>query len=279
MSDKASAYLIHALNLMQHNALHRSEVDWPEVRRSAALHAAGAQTTSDTYPAIYFALTQLREHHSFLRIPDSLSGEQKREALAASQSILGPWQREAKSPPPSPFRTRTEPEGHLFEAEGRTFAWITIPACSGKHSNWADNFEDFHTYATKLHAIAAGLQASHPSGWIVDLRGNAGGNMWPMLAGIGFVLGDGVAGYFVSADSSIEWSYQHGEASLQGKDMNNFSVGPPLSLPRLPNVAVLIDSGTVSSGEAIAISFQGRSSTRFFGSHTFGLSSANGMYP
>ena len=31
-------------------------------------------------------------------------------------------------------------------------------------------------------------------GWIVDLRGNSGGNMWPMLAGVGPVLGEGVAG-------------------------------------------------------------------------------------
>ena len=34
-------------------------------------------------------------------------------------------------------------------------------------------------------------------GWIVDLRGNGGGNMWPMLAGIGPILGEGIAGYFI----------------------------------------------------------------------------------
>jgi C-terminal processing protease CtpA/Prc len=30
------------------------------------------------------------------------------------------------------------------------------------------------------------------AGWIVDLRNNGGGNMWPMLTGIGSILGEGV---------------------------------------------------------------------------------------
>jgi C-terminal processing protease CtpA/Prc len=41
----------------------------------------------------------------------------------------------------------------------------------------------------------------------------------------------------------------------------------------------LIDSGTISSGEAIAVSFAGRPQTRFFGTHTYGLSSENSMLP
>ncbi len=42
-----------------------------------------------------------------------------------------------------------------------------------------------------------------------------------------------------------------------------------------PNVAVLIDGGTGSSGEAIAIAFRGRPHTRFFGEHTEGVSTVN----
>ena len=105
--------------------------------------------------------------------------------------------------------------------------------------------------------------------------------MWPMLAGIGFVLGEGVAGSFVSSDGSVQsdWSYKQGQALEGTKNMNDFAVDPPLTLPQLPAVAILIDSGTISSGEAIAVSFEGRLHTRFFGTHTFGLSSSNSMLP
>jgi hypothetical protein len=281
ISKAATDYLDHALDLMQRNALHRTEIDWPSLRSAAALRAQGAQATIDTYPGIFFALTQLHEHHSFLRIPDGLPEEDKKRISVAMATILGPWSREMKRPPPSPFRTRTQPEGHLLQSGGRTYAWISIPACGAKHSNWQDNLSDFRDYATNLHTIAAGLEGSHPSGWIIDLRGNSGGNMWPMLAGIGFVLGEGAAGSFVSSNGTAQsvWSYEHGAALVGDKNMNNFNLDPPLTLPYLPNVAVLIDSGTISSGEAIAVSFEGRPHTRFFGTHSYGLSSSNAMLP
>ncbi|MBB5327516.1 S41 family peptidase [Tunturiibacter gelidoferens] len=281
ISKPAAEYLNHALDLMQQNALHSKEIDWAAVREGAFLHSEGAQTSIDTYPGIYFVLTQLREHHSFLRVPDDLSDADKKRNTAARRTILGPWAREAKVPPPSPFSIRRQPDGHLVHFGKRAFAWVSVPACGARHSNWHDNLADFHTYATNLHSIAANLSAAHPKGWVIDLRGNGGGNMWPMLAGIGFVLGEGVAGSFVSSDGTVqsEWSYKHGEALLGTKNMNDFAVDAPLSLPHLPAVAILIDSGTISSGEAIAVSFAGRPHTRFFGTHTFGLSSANEMLP
>ena len=282
ISKPAAEYLNHALDLMQRNALHRAEIDWAAVREGAFLHSQGAQTPVDTYPGIYFALTQLREHHSFLRVPDNLSDADKKRTRAAVRSVLGPWKQGIKSPPPSPFTYRSQPEGHLLHSGNRAFAWVSVPACGGKHSNWQDNLADFRAYATTLHSVAADLLSSaHPEGWVIDLRGNGGGNMWPMLAGIGFVLGEGVAGSFVSSDGTVqsEWSYKQGEALLGTKNANDFVVDAPLTLPQLPAVAILIDSGTVSSGEAIAVSFEGRPHTRFFGTHTFGLSSANSVLP
>jgi len=79
-----------------------------------------------------------------------------------------------------------------------------IPACSAKHSKWKENLADFQKYTDELHDVSARLEAAHPTGWIIDLRGNGGGNMWPMLAGIGFVLGDGPAGSFVLLDGSVQ---------------------------------------------------------------------------
>jgi C-terminal processing protease CtpA/Prc len=52
-------------------------------------------------------------------------------------------------------------------------------------------------------------------------------------------------------------------------------VAAPYRLKTSPPVVVLIDGGTASSGEAVAIAFQGRPRTRFIGSATRGLSSSN----
>src|SRR5438093_4023326 len=43
----------------------------------------------------------------------------------------------------------------------------------------------------------------------------------------------------------------------------------------MPPVAVLTNGNTASAGEAVAISFRGRPSTRSFGSPTYGVPTAN----
>lgn len=131
----------------------------------------------------------------------------------------------------------------------------------------------FIAYETKL------LDKSHPAGWIVDLRGNVGDNMWPMLAGIGPLLGEGDhLGEFFTLDSHSAWKYRDGVAAEieDGKENPYPAVaGAPYKLAGTPKVAVLIDRRTGSSGEAIAIAFRGRPETRFFGDHTQGASAAN----
>jgi C-terminal processing protease CtpA/Prc len=132
-------------------------------------------------------------------------------------------------------------------------------------------------YAIDFQARLRSIGEQASCGWIVDLRGNTGGNMWPMLAGVGPILGDGPAGQFVSRDSAISWGYTNGSAWLGSDTL--VQVPKPLVLPfhSLP-VAVLTDSMTGSSGEAIAISFRGRPRTRSFGTPTYGLTTGNDGY-
>jgi len=115
-------------------------------------------------------------------------------------------------------------------------------------------------------------------GWIVDLRSNLGGNMWPMLAGIGPILGEGISGYFIDADGlETEWAYENGAGVSVGVVVAKVTDPYELIGPN-PKVAVLLDNGIASSGEVVAISFIGRANTRSFGSPTCGLSTANSVY-
>ncbi len=60
---------------------------------------------------------------------------------------------------------------------------VTLPAFAGSGAG-AD------AYADRLFGqVAAG--AGYACGYVVDLRGNTGGNNWPMLIGLSGLLGDG----------------------------------------------------------------------------------------
>jgi hypothetical protein len=119
--------------------------------------------------------------------------------------------------------------------------------------------------------------AGATKGWILDLRASGGGNMWPALAGLGSLLGSGVAGYFVDADEVFTpWGYSSQGAWLASPE----SVLGAIAQERRreskgrARIAVLTDRGVASSGEALAIAFRGRDETKSFGAPTCGLSTA-----
>lgn len=109
-------------------------------------------------------------------------------------------------------------------------------------------------------------------GWVVDLRRNVGGNMWPMMHAVRPILGEATPGYFVSSGGHEEFSYRYGK----GPGAN----APAYQLKRPdPPVAVLTSRLTVSSGEALTIAFRGRPATRSFGEPTAGLPTSNQSLP
>jgi hypothetical protein len=261
--------LNRALDEMQLHALRRATVDWPRVRAEASARAAHAQTTVDTYEAIRFALASLRDHHSSLR----LTHELQRLESQRNASSRGAAQSDAQPASFRPFVGRYEPEGRIKKLSDRAFAIVIVTKC------FPDNDQQFVAFETKLQQIVANLDRCHPAGWVVDLRGNVGGNMWPMLAGIGPVLGEGDhLGEFFTSEGHSVWGYRNGVAEEvdSGAASRYPGVeGPAYRLANSPNVAVLIDRGTGSSGEAIAVAFRGRPHTRFFGEHTAGASTVN----
>ncbi|GGO41479.1 S41 family peptidase [Deinococcus humi] len=171
----------------------------------------------------------------------------------------------------APFGLNRLPQGRLLHPG---VAWLDLPDHGGNGT-----LPDGRLYQDVVQGLIAELGAAGAEQWIVDLRLNEGGNMYPMLAGIGPLVGEGRLGAFVRDDASWAWAYHAGAASVDGH-VNCRVSGEPLAplAPGVP-VAVLISPLTGSSGEIMAISFKGRAGTRFFGEPTQGLTSANSPYP
>jgi carboxyl-terminal processing protease len=160
--------------------------------------------------------------------------------------------------------------GAVSELVDGRYGYIRVPQRGGAAISLADS----------LHTAVGLLEADSACGWIVDLRGNGGGNMWPMLAGIGPLLGDSIVGYFGSGAEAQGWYYRRGTSGILhphgGLDIASQVTVEPVELSTaFPPVAVLIDGGTGSSGEAVAVAFLGRPNTRSFGGPTSGFATIN----
>ncbi|RPD43976.1 peptidase S41 [Hymenobacter sediminis] len=111
-------------------------------------------------------------------------------------------------------------------------------------------------------------------GWLVDLRGN----MWPMLVGVGPIVGEDTLGYSFDANNAkIAWRYEKGKALADGDVEAETATHYTLKSTN-PIVAVLTDTLTASSGEAVAVAFKARKHTRSFGTGTCGVSTGRSRF-
>jgi hypothetical protein len=267
ISQRAKGYLDTAVNIIRQNALYKDSVDWQYVEKCLPIFSEGAQTTTDCYSTIRFVLEQLGDKHSSLTEPE------------AQQAWL---------------QEKTEEE--LFKipfAEGqildKNIGYIQMKRFS------TGNLKEQITFADSLHRLIKKLDKaeilsdngvktkSGLRGWIVDLRENTGGNCWPMLAGIGPILGEGTAGYFASPDPHKKefnyemWGYEHG-FSISEKGVKMVELTQPYKVRKDLPIAVLIGEKTGSSGEVIVTSFKNHPRARLFGEPTGGYSTANWIY-
>lgn len=252
ITAEAQSFLNEVLDIMEENALYRNTIDWTAFRNEVFEVAGTAQTIDQIYDsgAMLKALELLGDNHSFI---ERLNGER----ISASTANC-PF-------PDDPIGLDRIPDniGYIFV---RGFVGAT-------------DSPEAREFAENLHNIIAEKDSPDLIGWIVDLRPNTGGNMFPMLTGIGPILGEGIAGYFIGPNGEERsWSYSAG-TSFSG-DVPMLSLEEPHALfNEDPKVAVLYSEATGSSGEAIAISFINRPDTSSFGPPTCGLSTGNAGYP
>jgi hypothetical protein len=271
----AIAYVNHALGLMQQHSINTRKLDWTAIRNQTLAKAAGAQTTYDTYDAIRFAIKSLHDRHSFLQLSDQLAkldkaSHERRGLPAFTAGSSEKW-------PPSPFIDRRVPEGHLLMIAGVRVAQIVVPMPPLGDDAQAQS--SIQSYANAVEEHIEALAKDNPRGWIIDLRGNLGGNMWPMLAGIAPLLDAHEVGGFVDAyGKKSAWFIDTDGAGLRNPDGSRqilSRVSGTVTFDGPPVIAVLVDHGTASSGEAIGVALEGQPRTRFFGRPTHGQTTAN----
>ena len=248
ISPGAMNYLNEVMDLMQRYSINKKTIDWADFKSKVFAKAAGAQTIADTYAGITEALQLLGDNHSVFTKPDG-GVIYMRTIQCIPQTVVKP-----------------AVPGQIGYVKVNSFAGPT-------------NDDAAIAFAREIQNQIKNQDNPDIKGWIVDLRSNSGGNMWPMLAGIGPVLGEGVVGYFIDPDGNQQpWSYLDGASQITSVIVTQLN-DPYEVVVANPKVAVLLDNGVASSGEVIAICFVGRENTKSFGSATCGLSTANRSFP
>lgn len=253
--QNAGRLLDEAFTLMEKNYYRKKFVNWDSLKAAAHSKLNSSINCEDAYEAINWCFREMKEKHSFimptLKAMQYANDTVNLKTRISLNSLVGPITAQI-----------------IFDS----VAYISIPWISTTDENICTLIAD------SLQRSIAMLDETGVRRWVVDLRNNKGGNCWPMLAGAGPLIGEGVCGYFVRNQEKVSISYQDGKA-FQGKtERCRGNIGYKLKLSD-PHIAVLIDNSTSSSGEIMALAFKGKDRVRFFGESTAGLTTANASYP
>ncbi len=149
------------------------------------------------------------------------------------------------------------------------FGYLSLPAFTSLSSDLKKHYTD--TLRTQIERLDKQYKIE---GWIVDLRDNTGGNMWPMIAGLNPLIKDNTVGYF---------TYDNGKSSKwKSRSKRPQGVAKPTNTYKCENlnnkIAVILNNRTSSSGEMTAISLIGLDRVKTFGKETAGYTSVNSSY-
>ena len=222
-------YVRHCIKLLDREALYADRPEWQEAR-SSILAEAKTFTTMD---------------HA-------------REAVSKAAQIAG-GKHSALIPPVTDTTSYPEVEPEVRVLDGNIL-YLVLPAHTGvKVSD-----------SLYIHKVLDFLHG-HPdaNGVILDLRGNTGGNMGPMIAAVSPLLPDGILLRFKGRTRTIP---VYLEGILMGTNLSTEHIEKfPTSTP----IAILTDERTGSSGEATLLCFRGLDNVRTFGAPTAGYASCN----
>lgn len=264
----ARALTDQAIATARKESFRSGQVDWPALEARVRAAAADATDELDMLAVYALLLDGLGDGHSFVQVPD----EQRKAYLDRHGREFDAGV--TRHPQSSAFIMRRDRAARMLKIGDRSQAlFLTVPKVFGGGAGG-------RAYANGLYTSLAEA-APLACGYVLDLRGNIGGNLWPMLTGLSPLLGDGFASGEQDATGavSVYANLKSGAAVIASGDQAGLTIigvegWRNLGITGAP-VAILIDDGVSSSGEGVLAAFAGRPHSRTFGQASYGVASSN----
>jgi C-terminal processing protease CtpA/Prc len=220
---------------------------------------AEARATPELAPAFTALLNTLGDHHGRVMMDGQVVAwltdqerSHRRDERAPDQAF---WRQVVEG--------RYGLEARMLD---RRTGYLPIPAIQGS---------DLEAQAALIRRGLDSLAALGADRWVVDLRINSGGNMWPMLEGLAPLFPEGpVAGALDRHGQRFAtYAFRQGHFERNGFRAVALQPGKDHSSAK---VCVLLGRYTASSGEVVAACFRGRPRTHLVGEASAGYTTETG---
>jgi len=244
-------YLDEVFKIVEKHSIKKDSVDFKQIKKLVYKKLKSTDSIEDCYPLIESILIELKDHHSI---------------FMPKEQVVN-WE--------STSKTKSVNELITFRSKllNKDIGYIFMRGFSSGDSISIQKYADSLQHEIKL------IDNKNIKGWIVDLRENSGGNCWPMLTGLGPILGNGICGYFIyNNGEKSSWFYKNGESGVNSSTITKVSKKPYKLINEQNPIAVLTSPRTGSSGEIVTTAFHNKKNTRSFGKSTAGLTTGNAQF-
>lgn len=246
-NDSIRSFVDQSIKLIRSNAVDTSNVKLIESKLYDK--AKDLNIVSDLAPLYTEVFELLNDHHGGLKYKGKTYGWNK-PAGSANAYLKGK------------LKSEKEVVSQLID---KKTAYIRIPGNDDFSFKKVDSIaNDITTHINKVNSAKI-------KGWIIDLRVNTGGNMYPILLGLkAFISSDNIVfGGFRNSkgESSGKWEIKDGKMLIDCIELDSKT---QLKIPLKKDIPIVILTScyTASAGEMTAISLIGRKNTYIVGEST-----------
>jgi len=232
-------------------SLYQDTVDWKTLEPQVYAKAKNAKKVEDLIPAFNYLLGELGDFHGKIIYKNRPVAFGRRKTPIKRPDIKGDiW-------------TLMQSAKISFEAKllKNQIGYIKIPAMP-----MGDNVK----MSKEIRDAVCNLKSQKAEQWILDLRYNGGGNMYPMFEGIAEILGEGIVATTQNSRGEKLSTWKIEDSNFFYDEYRAVELPNKCFDGKPPKVAVLLSPYTASSGEAVATAFKNRPNTKFFGAKTAG---------
>lgn len=260
VQDSILAFTDSTFELFKNYSLYAEKINWEKRKKDFLKRNSQLPHFKEIFPAFQTILDDLGDHHSFFWYNNTKYSSRYGQ-LDASQIR-------------KPLMDALE-NGHatLTVDVIDSVGYIRIPP-----NNSPDDFNEMQKSAQEIQDSICTIYSNSIKGWIIDLRLNTGGNMYPMIAGIQSFLKPGTFASTVDRNDSLkDWAVDRKAIYEGNKKITELKENclPVLSSAK---TVVLISQVTGSSGEITALAFINRPNTYFIGEKTAGFMTSNELF-
>ena len=260
--DSISNFYLDFTHQLKSKYLNRSDINWNEVESYALKNALKARTFEESLSTTTLVFDTIGCNHCQLFSEKGFYASTLNKSLSQddfSREFLLEYQEQ----PAFEVKLINENIGYI-RIPGMLMIDLTQDSLNLETQKMYDEIVDL-------------AKEKKLEGWIIDLRFNTGGNVYPMLASLHYLLGNNIMYKELDASGKISKTNQLKDGGFYSgeelKAKTRVSIKPDLSIP----VAIITGKMTGSSGEDIAVAFKNRKNTVFIGEQSYGFLTGNDL--